>query len=483
MDNAALDLIAKLSDSLAAQGIDYCHWKSNPFLNRSASGENDLDLLIGRPSAHRFERILAELGFKETFPPPGEALPGIRDFYGLDEKSGRLVHVHAHFQLILGSDLSKNYRLPLEQVYLKSSARQGLFRVPAPELELATLVVRMTLKHSTWDALLMRHGSLSETERRELEVLSTEENFAKVDEALKHLPGLDRGLFDLCLQSLQPGCPVWTRVRVGERLQKALRACARRPHWFDLLLKFTRRVWRPIQGRVFGIAPRNRLANGGLFIAVLGGDGSGKTTLVEGLQGWLSEVFTVRTLHMGKPAWSPLTFLLRGILKIGTLLRLYPFEGDTYEEESQPHGFPWFVRAVCTARDRYLTYLRARRDSANGSIVLCDRYSLPGFMHMDGPQCANALRAGKMPDGLIRWMSRREAFYYRQIQPPDLMVVLKLDPETAVRRKTEETAESVRARSTEVWNLGWEKFARVLDAGRPREEVLSAARKIIWSSL
>ncbi|MCC7511506.1 MAG: hypothetical protein IT296_02525, partial [Anaerolineae bacterium] len=189
------------------------------------------------------------------------------------------------------------------------------------------------------------------------------------------------------------------------------------------------------------------------------------------------------TLHMGKPAWSPLTFLLRGILKIGTLLRLYPFEGDTYEEESQPHGFPWFVRAVCTARDRYLTYLRARRDSANGSIVLCDRYSLPGFMHMDGPQCANALRAGKMPDGLIRWMSRREAFYYRQIQPPDLMVVLKLDPETAVRRKTEETAESVRARSTEVWNLGWEKFARVLDAGRPREEVLSAARKIIWSSL
>ena len=87
--------------------------------------------------------------------------------------------------------------------------------------------------------------------------------------------------------------------------------------------------------------------------------------------------FEVKKIHMGKPAWSWTTTVIRGILKIGTLLRLYPFEGDIYEESLQPHGYPWFIRAVCTARDRYLTYIQARRFSSNGSLVLCDRYSFP----------------------------------------------------------------------------------------------------------
>lgn len=484
MDNtAALELVAKLCKTLAARGIDYCHWKSNSFLNRSASGENDLDLLINRSHALRFEEILAGLGFKETFLPPDETLPGVRDFYGLDENSGRLVHVHAHYQLILGSDLSKNYRLPIEQACLESAAQGDLFRVPAPEFELVVLIVRMTLKHSTWDALLMRHGSLSQTERVELDDLATEENLSKVDAVLQSL-SLSRELFDACLRSSQPGCPLWMRIRAGEGLQKALRMCARRPHGREVILKFARRIWQPIQRRAFGVTPKNRFANGGLFVAILGGDGAGKTTLIEGLDRWLGETFEVETLHMGKPAWSLTTICLRGILKVGTLLRLSKFEGDTYEESFKPHGFAWFVRTVCTARDRSLTYLQARRASTNGALVLCDRYSLPGFMKMDGPQCADSLRAGKMPAGLVRWMSKREAFYYRQIHLPDLLIVLKLDPEAAVRRKTEETETSVRARSAEVWGLEWGKISGFeVDAGGSREETLARVKSIVWRYL
>jgi hypothetical protein len=384
---AALELIIKLCESLAAQGIDYCHWKSNSFLHRSASGENDLDLLINREHAQRFEQILAGLGFKETYLPPSESLPGVRDFYGWDENSGRLVHVHAHYQLILGNDLSKNYRLPIEKAYLDSSTHGDLFRLPAPEFELVVLVIRMTLKHSTWDAMLMRHGALSKTERVELDDLAIGKNLSKVDAVLQTL-SLSRELFDVCLHSVQPRCPLWTRVRAGERLQKALRTCARRPHWRDVLLKFSRRISQPIQRRIFKISPKNRFANGGLFVAIVGGDGAGKTTVIDALHKTFAARFETQKFHMGKPAWSWTTVLVRGLLKIGTLLRLYPFEGDVYEESAQPHGTPWFLRAVTTARDRYLTYRRARRLSTNGKVVICDRYSLAGFMQMDGPQCA-----------------------------------------------------------------------------------------------
>ena len=483
-EQIALDLIAKLCRTLAAKKIDYCHWKSNSFLDRSANGDNDLDLLVSRTHAQSFTEILYGLGFKESLIPKGEELPGVRDYYGYDQKTSKLVHVHAHFQLILGNDLSKNYRLPLEKVYLASSVQGDLFRVPAPEFELVVLVIRMVLKHSTWDSILMRHGQLSSTERYELNDLSTQETLAKVETVLPHLPNLSRNLFDLCLQSIQPDCSYWVRVKAGEQLQKALRTCARYRHWFDIVLKFSRRIWQPIQRRVFRHKPKNRFANGGLFIAIVGGDGAGKTTVINELHGWLSGKFEVRKVHMGKPDWSWTTTIIRGILKAGTLLRLYPFEGDVYEESLQPHGYPWFFRTVCTARDRTLTYIQARQFSSNGNLVLCDRYSFPDFMKMDGTQCEYAISSSKKSNWFLQFLSNREKYYYQQIKLPDLLIVLKVDPEIAVQRKTEETELSVRARSTEVWGLDWEKLsAFTINANRSKEEALSQVKAIVWEHL
>lgn len=481
--SAVLELVARLGQTLADERIEYCHWKSNAYLDRSASGENDLDLLIDRAHGERFVRILLRLGFKEAFAPREAALPGVRDFYGWDVPTRRWVHVHAHFQLILGNDLSKNYRLPLEREYLASSSQGDLFRLPAPEFELLILVIRMVLKHSAWDSILMRHGALTKTERRELEVLSTEENLTKVEALLPLVPGLDRSLFDLCLRSLQTGCPIWMRIRAGERLQVLLRGWARYPHGVDVLLKFIRRVEQPFARRMLHIRPKNRLANGGLFIAIVGGDGAGKTTLTDAVHAWLSVKFEVQAFHMGKPAWSLTTVLLRGLLKVGTLLGLYPFEGDTYEQSAGPHGLPWFIRAVCTARDRSLTYQQARRFSSSGGLALCDRYSFSGLMHMDGPQCEGAVHPERVT-GLYKFLIEQEKIYYQRIPPPDLLIVLKLDPEIAVQRKTEETALSVRARSTEVWGLDWDVVSgHVIDASRPRDEVLAQVQALIWEHL
>ena len=483
-EQAVLNLIAALCETLAAEKIDYCHWKSNAYLDRSASGENDLDLLVNRAYAQHFAEILFRFGFKESLAPKAEELPGVRHYYGYDQKTGRLVHVHAHFQLILGNDLSKNYRLPLEKIYLASSLQGDLFRIPAPKFELVVLVIRMVLKHSTWDAILMRQGQLSETERYELNQLSTEETLSKIKPVLLHLPGLSQSLFDLCLQSIQSGCPLGARVKTGRQLQKVLRAYARRSHGFDIALKFSRRVWYPILRRGFKFAPKNKFANGGLFIAIVGGDGAGKTTVINGLYDWLSRNHEVKKLHMGKPAWSWTTTLIRAMLKIGTLLRLYPFEGDIYEESVQPHGTPWFIRCVTTARDRYLTYIQARRLSSNGNLVLCDRYSLPGFMKMDGPQCEEAISGSKSNHWFLKFLSNIEKHYYQQIQLPDLLIVLKVDPEIAVQRKVEETEISVRARSTEVWKLDWDKLSAFsVDASKPKAETLSLVKEIVWEHL
>ena len=80
-----LDLILRLCKTLAVEKIDYCHWKSNTALDRTARGENDLDLLVNRAHANRFAEILYSLGFKETLAESDNELPGILNYYGLDQ--------------------------------------------------------------------------------------------------------------------------------------------------------------------------------------------------------------------------------------------------------------------------------------------------------------------------------------------------------------------------------------------------------------
>ncbi|HLO15309.1 MAG TPA: hypothetical protein VK206_10800, partial [Anaerolineales bacterium] len=226
----ALDLVIRLCTALAAEEIDYCHWKSTTALDRSANGDNDLDLLVSRAHVQRFTEILDRLDFKSVLTAPKDKLPGVLDFYGLDRPSGCLVHVHAHYQLVLGNDLSKNYRLPLEQPYLASAIDRGMFRIPAPEFELVVFVIRMVLKHSTWDSLVMRHGKLSPSERAELADLATPTNLERASAILEnYLPYIDRALFEACLRAVQPGCNLGARILTGERLQKALKTCARYP--------------------------------------------------------------------------------------------------------------------------------------------------------------------------------------------------------------------------------------------------------------
>ena len=487
----ALDLVVKLCSALAVEEIDYCHWKSTTAIERSANGDNDLDLLVNRAHVQRFMEILDHLGFKSATLASKDKLPGVLDYYGFDCPSGRLIHVHAHFQLILGSDLSKNYRLPLEQAYLASATERAMFRIPAPEFELVIFVIRMVLKHSTWDSLLMRHGSLSLSEHGELDDLATPMNLERVSAILeKHIPYLDRALFDACLRTLQPNCALGARILTGERLQKALSPCARYPQPVDIVRKFAHRVEQSIQARIFRRNSRHYMANGGLLIAIVGGDGAGKSTVIDELYTWLAKKINVVKLHMGKPNWSWMTIAVRGTLKIGTLLGLYPFERISEQDiytvgtnSNQFLGYPSLIRMVCTARDRYLTYLKARRFSSNGGLVLCDRYSLPGFMIMDGPQCSRVTKSVKC-NWVINLLVKLETSYYRRIVLPDLLIVLKINPEIAVQRKVDESETSVRARSQEVWELEWEGLpAHIIEADKSQAEVLAEIKSLVWSYL
>ena len=187
-----IDLVGRLIDGLDSAGVRYCHWKSNEALGRSASGDNDLDLLVARPDAALFAATARGVGFTTARTPVGADLPGLVDFYGLDRPSGKVVHIQCHLQLVLGDDTTKNYRLPIETPVLDSVRRFGPIPVPSPEFEYLVFIPRMALKHCPWDVLLSRKGRLTPTEQRELAWLEERVDMAEVERLREeHLPFVD----------------------------------------------------------------------------------------------------------------------------------------------------------------------------------------------------------------------------------------------------------------------------------------------------
>jgi thymidylate kinase len=191
---------------------------------------------------------------------------------------------------------------------------------------------------------------------------------------------------------------------------------------------------------------------------------------------------------MGKPRWSVLTILVHGILKIGRLLGFYPFMRAEIQYTHDPDslvfpGYPWLFRELCTARDRFLTYVKARRFATNGGLVILDRFPLPQIQFMDGPQI-DWLTSNVPMNKLIKYLGSVERKFYQEMMLPEVLIVLLAAPEVAVQRKIDETEESVRARSTEIWETDWSQTpAHVINASRSKEEVLSDVKWLVWSYL
>jgi thymidylate kinase len=492
---ATLDLIAALCRALDDEGIAYCHWKSNEALDRSASGENDLDLLVARPDTERFEEVLRRLGFRDALLPSWKELPGVYHTYGLDRGSGTFVHIHAHYQLVIGDDMTKNVHLPVETAYLASATQADPFMVPAPEFELGLFLVRMALKHCPWDAFITLQSSLSKSERRELDDLLARVELDEVWSLMAtHLPYIDRDLWTRLLRASTEGASVWFRIRTAARLGRALSGLGRRPRAVDTYLKMWRRVRTLVRRKVARRGPiLHRLAAGGAVVGIVGSDGAGKSTVVADLMSWLSsENLAATTVHMGKPPRSLASTVLKGAMKLAASVRRRPTSSasslrSSLTREDRSMGVRERARLrweVMTARDRYRTYRRVRRLASNGTVVLCDRFPLPGVVRMDGAVTARLTDPARFGRSVVR-LAARERWYYQRIGDPDILVVLRVHPDLAVERKAGVEPEAmIRPRAEEIWELDWSRTsAIVVDAGAAAEHVLSRIKSEIWSRL
>ena len=206
------------------------------------------------------------------------------------------------------------------------------------------------------------------------------------------------------------------------------------------------------------------------MVALIGSDGSGKSTLSRDIVTWLTVKIDTHYFYLGKTPFirsydktlvSP-GYLLYQDNKLARIFRR--MSGDRYH--------------IFLAKQKIKMLQLARKMSRKGSVVLCDRYPQKDIIGMnDGPK----LQYKKTSKN-----AQKELKLFEKIAElePDVVFRLQVPPEVAVQRKPSHDIEAIRRKCQNINKITFSSAKIIdIDANKPYSEVLLQIKNEIWKSL
>lgn len=494
-----LNLIEDLLNEFHSEQINYCHWKSNEHLDASMTADTDLDVLFDEGQKESIELLLGRIGFKRFNSIRQKQYKDIEDFIGLDLPSGKVVHLHAHFRLTLGEAFLKGYQVDLEEKVLNSRVFDETFGIYtiSPAFEMVLLYIRESLKIRKRDVAVMflknkkqyTGNILSEYKWLRQKVTNSELEFVlkSIFENYKPIFQIMSGSFNrievLKLSGLIK--KEFTKYRLFSPFNAVLL------RWYrELSVKIYKKSAiffnRPIVSK--RINPR-----GGLVIAVVGADGSGKSTVTTNLQSTFKVKLDVYRIYFGRGdgriSWSrKLLLSIKSVLVPSKAIkRINKVEGPAGKK---PKGFLANIykclEALIVANEKRKNLKLMKAARMRGMLVICDRFPQNQVMgYNDGP-LLSYLSSSSNP--FFRMVSKLEAVVYKKAEnnPPDIMFKLIADAKIVEARKPNETSlEMLEAKIAGIKGLNFANGCNVvtIDATQPLEKVLFTIKKKIWNSI
>ena len=490
-----LAVLEELFRRLDAEQIRYAHWKSNEHLGATMTGATDVDVLIDRRGAQRLAHILtATPHFKRFIVKAGRGYPGIEDYVGFDAPTGMLTHLHLHYQLTLGEKFLKGHRLPWEEVVLATRVRDPEFGVwvTEPHLELLILIARHVMKLRWRDSLLaaggqhyFRGGMLREL--RWLIARVRPDRLVAVATPLVGAPAA--ALLAQMVGDPQGRGPTIGQLRAFRRVADPRLSSYRMYSAWGATRRMWTREWTWIWWRVknwFVRAPTKSTRtppHGGLAVAFVGADGSGKSTLTTEVAKWLAREIAVITTYGGSGKGSAST-RRRMLQQMGDLTRPRRTDGVPPPPTGMRLlGKLLWVLSLVRERRRWAFHVRSARSL--GLVVLSDRLPQTQFAGLnDGPRYAEWLSASSW---LRRFVARKEqaSFHEAELVPPDVVIRLNVPIEVAARRKPDTPTDQLRRKVEIVAQLAFPAVTRVVEinGAQPLERVLRDVKQALWECL
>jgi thymidylate kinase len=216
------------------------------------------------------------------------------------------------------------------------------------------------------------------------------------------------------------------------------------------------------------------------LIALVGSDGSGKSTVGEALLVWMQSQRPTELCHLGKQTGN-----------IGRAIARWPLVGKRFDrtivakaDKARDANGPGLLTGTAIylfSMRRVRRFKRMLAARARGVAILTDRFpqdEIPG--PMDGRGLVNA------QGPVLEWLARREQRHYRWMAAhrPDLVLRLTVDFDTAFARKPDHRPASLKTKIADLSRLGFGGAPIVdIDTTRPLPEVLDQAKAAIAAML
>lgn len=469
------DLFVRLNK----QEITYCHWKSNSHLDKALSGKTDLDLLVERDHDPEFKEILREFDFKEILSPVDKRFPGLHDYLGFDRETGRLVHLHVHYNLVLGQKYIKNHHLPIEKYFLANTRlRHGVY-IPNAELELAFLVIRAhmkvdllsLIKHFIRNLQGKAYTPFPADIENEFSELIEESDPAILDEVIEDMGvPIDPGMFnDFINKFTENRLSVFAVINYRNAIISALTGY-RRETGLKPVIKYYKHAFMEIRFlRYILPAKRKTMPEVGISISLVGADGSGKSSHVKDLTKWLSWKLSVKKYYYGIPKSNLLaaySYLIRLVRKLRLDALAVYFQNMLW---------------LYLSWSRYKLSRTIHNEKARGNVVISDRFPLESFYSMSEPMDGPRIKHEDV--GINKYMADLEKKNYNRIIKPDLIFVLKVTLDELRKRKKDLDYETHKKKAEAVNSIVETDKMEIIDANLPYDEIQLILKSKIWASL
>lgn len=485
----------KLFSDWNANSIRYCSFKSNEHLMEGLCGDTDLDILVNIDDYSRATELMQANHYIQVEPINVGAYPNVVNWYGMDETTGLLIHIHLHFELMTGKPLYKDYCLPWANLFIETAfldEESGLYCAD-PNMEYVLLCTRLVVKRLK----APKKNNIPIDIIKELDYLNEKLNEEKLRFALEQMYGTYDYYYETMLnvQNLSDS----EFIEYYHRVKKAMRNYQRTRETTAFINSYKNRINRKFS-RVANrhlnteLPLKKRFTKGGISVSFVGVDGSGKSTVSTIIYKWLDAEFDTVRFYAG--AGDGKKDMLSSILLKG-YKAIKKDEGPQGSVMSSPDDFS---KRTLTFKQKIkglgssIAYNRILKSNINnlkkseklvksGVVCIMDRYPQNSIPYVHDGAKVRKYDTGK---GILHLCAKKEEAMLLSIKeyPYSVLFRLIVSPEVSYDRKPEESIQSLKYKVETLQRVKFDVNKVVdVDASKPLEEVVLKVKTEIWNTL
>ena len=408
------DIIEFLS-IIEKNNFSYASWKNNHELSLSLSGKSDLDILVSG-NENSFKQIASSNGWLELYNHVA-IFPNILHFYKVSS-SGAIFHLHVYFEVITGESWIKEYKLPLKELILENRIHSSDFNIWIlnKQTQAYIFLLRYFIKNKS---LFSRLNYL-----RDIDSYNEEWELCKIKP--RDLVGFGPIDIDSLLINYSQSCILKPpSIRDSRAVRKKINTYIRYKKYsltYRRLLSFIKRIINKI------FYKRKKLfRDTGFIVAISGPDGSGKSSIIEGLDNKFSSFISCKHGSLGKPQgrlMEALRVFFNKHRKNASNSKII-YESSNHQT-SLKNGIFAIVLSLLRLKESIKLSIYARQ----GYLILVDRWPGNETGKMDSPK----IIIGHNPTFLIKFLAKIETIIYKKIPYADLCIFLDVDVNIAISR-------------------------------------------------